>query len=371
MLAWAARRAQQSESEPAVLIISTKVLTSVMLSEPEPQESRAAKVPRAAELLASAQLVVMDEAHELRNASTQLFHAMQRLGSGVSGASGVSGVSGASGASGASAARRLALTGFPLQNNLEEYHTMLSWASPEALRTAKEFRDTFIEVIDAGHRAGASTSERRKAAHALFALQRAVEPIVHRRGRELLEVDLPPKTDTVLLLRMTPLQEELCRAFLALLDSGAPGGSTAAEAAPGPGPSAEAVPGPGPAMAMEGVLKRSLFRDMHILDLILNQPKRLEDVLRKAELGEALDAPEEVVAVVKLPQAARTVLFDVIKRVKREQVATGYGSSLWGLLPKQLIIERMLERARASADEKLVLFSASLGMLDDLQAKVR
>lgn len=55
--------------------------------------------------LLGATLVVADEAHELKNAKTLRCRAMQQLRS----------------------RRRLALTGYPLQNNLKEYYEMISW----------------------------------------------------------------------------------------------------------------------------------------------------------------------------------------------------------------------------------------------------
>lgn len=46
--------------------------------------------------------------------------------------------------------RRLALTGYPLQNNLEEYFAMISWAQPDLLGTQQQFRAEFATIIRKG-----------------------------------------------------------------------------------------------------------------------------------------------------------------------------------------------------------------------------
>lgn len=68
-----------------------------------------------------------DEAHVIRNDKTQVFRALVLL----------------------QTRRRLALTGYPLQNNLEEYARMLAWVKP-GLFTADDFRRKFSEPIRAG-----------------------------------------------------------------------------------------------------------------------------------------------------------------------------------------------------------------------------
>lgn len=58
-------------------------------------------------LLAGATFIVADEAHVMKNAETAKCRLMRQL----------------------SSRRRLALTGYPLQNNLEEYYQMIMWVS--------------------------------------------------------------------------------------------------------------------------------------------------------------------------------------------------------------------------------------------------
>lgn len=85
-----------------------------------------------------------------------------------------------------------------------------------------------------------------------------------RRGAELLERDLPAKLDAVILMRQTPLQQELYGKYLDVLDNE----RAAAEE--------EAY--------MSGGLKappRQLFRDVALLNELLNMPQRFESDMKR------------------------------------------------------------------------------------------
>lgn len=59
----------------------------------------------AKQLLEGATIVVADEAHQLKNQKSRVNKAMQQINTRC----------------------RLALTGYPLQNNMEEYYNMIYW----------------------------------------------------------------------------------------------------------------------------------------------------------------------------------------------------------------------------------------------------
>jgi uncharacterized membrane-anchored protein len=61
----------------------------------------------ARKLCGGAFIVVADEAHTIKNPRSRISQAMHMV----------------------STRRRLALTGYPLQNNLDEYYTMINWVS--------------------------------------------------------------------------------------------------------------------------------------------------------------------------------------------------------------------------------------------------
>ena len=67
------------------------------------------------------EIVVADEGHQIKNPATRKFAAVSSL----------------------STKRRIALTGYPLQNNLDEYYTMIRWCLPDALGDPSYFHSTF------------------------------------------------------------------------------------------------------------------------------------------------------------------------------------------------------------------------------------
>ena len=75
-----------------------------------------------------AAVVVADEGHQIKNPQTKRFAAVTSL----------------------KTKRRIALTGYPLQNNLDEYYTMVMWCMDDMLGDAAYFHDTFAKPIQEG-----------------------------------------------------------------------------------------------------------------------------------------------------------------------------------------------------------------------------
>ncbi len=75
-----------------------------------------------------AAVVVADEAHQIKNASTKRFAAVTSL----------------------KTKRRIALTGYPLQNNMDEYYTMIRWCMDDILGESAYFHETFAKPIQEG-----------------------------------------------------------------------------------------------------------------------------------------------------------------------------------------------------------------------------
>ena len=72
--------------------------------------------------------MVADEAHQIKNPTTKRFAAVNSLRT----------------------RRRIALTGYPLQNNLDEYYTMIRWCGDDVLGEVSYFHDTFAKPIQDG-----------------------------------------------------------------------------------------------------------------------------------------------------------------------------------------------------------------------------
>ena len=109
-------------------------------------------------------IVVIDEGHRIKNHRTQLFAAVNKV----------------------KTKWRVALTGTPLQNNLNECYTLLSWISPGLLGSQKEFQQCFCNDIDFDPESPMSKGR-------LFMLQEKIAKVVFRMNDQ--ETRLPTKRE--------------------------------------------------------------------------------------------------------------------------------------------------------------------------------
>ena len=122
---------------------------------------------------------------------------------------------------------RLVLTGTPIQNNLEELYTLVSFAAPGYLGlqlnnvsilhivtsftvgSIGEFNANFAVPIQRGCEPDASSYDREHGATASARLREVMSLVLLRRTqREVLTHLLPPRTDFVIYCRMTASQSE-------------------------------------------------------------------------------------------------------------------------------------------------------------------
>lgn len=167
-------------------------------------------------------LVVCDEGHMLKNESTALSKAMNRLRT----------------------KRRIVLTGTPLQNRLDEYHCMIQFVKPNLLGTKKEFTNRFANPIKNGQAADSTESDVRimkRRAHVLhkmlegfflfrlFVLRidlrlifiRAIDS-VQRFDYSVLTPFLPPKHEYVISVKMSDIQIKMYQHYLEHYAKGGP-----------------------------------------------------------------------------------------------------------------------------------------------------
>lgn len=119
-----------------------------------------------------ADLLIVDEAHLLKNTANLLYQAVEAHGT----------------------QRKLLLTGSPLQNHLMEYCSMIRLVQP-TLFDEDSFKKTYAKVIDKGALADASEEERAKGRTMICALTLLTEACVHRRSVAVLAHALPPMQD--------------------------------------------------------------------------------------------------------------------------------------------------------------------------------
>ena len=121
--------------------------------------------------------VVLDEGHKIKNDLSQVSKALQGLG----------------------AEYRLILTGTPLQNNLVELWALLRWLYPEVFveNTAELFKSSF------------NLSRGQVNTKVMDDARRLLELIMLRRMKNSPGVDLslPPKTEVLLFVPLTPMQK--------------------------------------------------------------------------------------------------------------------------------------------------------------------
>ena len=134
--------------------------------------------------------VILDEGHKIKNDLSQISQSLQGLG----------------------AEYRLILTGTPLQNNMVELWALLHWLYPEVFteRTAELFKSSFDLT-----RGKISTTVMDNA-------RRLLELIMLRRMKNSPGVDLnlPPKTDVLLFVPLTPMQRFWYTRLLTRADHG-------------------------------------------------------------------------------------------------------------------------------------------------------
>jgi superfamily II DNA or RNA helicase len=124
--------------------------------------------------------IVLDEAQTIKNSdsqATQTAHAMR-------------------------ARFRLALTGTPIENRLEELWSEMQFANPGLLGGLASFRRRFIEPMERGD----TTAYER--------LRRRIRPFVLRRMKTEVAPELPPKSEDVLWVELEPSERQVYDAIL-------------------------------------------------------------------------------------------------------------------------------------------------------------
>jgi superfamily II DNA or RNA helicase len=126
---------------------------------------------QAAELLGgrSWQMLVLDEAQAIKNAETKRAQAVQGLQAGF----------------------RLALTGTPVENYLDELWSLFNFVNPGVLGSREGFQKRFARPI-----------ERDKDPHARQALRALLRPFLLRRTKAAVLSELPPRTEQTLNVEM-------------------------------------------------------------------------------------------------------------------------------------------------------------------------
>ncbi|KAI3404330.2 RDH54 [Candida oxycetoniae] len=133
-------------------------------------------------------LLVCDEGHRLKNSSNKVLINLKKL----------------------NIPKKIILTGTPIQNYLEEFHTLISFINPSVLPDIKTFQRKFIlPITQARDKNCFNTEIKRKGEELSKELIRLTHKFILRRTQSLLENYLTSKTDILLFVPPTRLQLDL------------------------------------------------------------------------------------------------------------------------------------------------------------------
>eukprot|EP00039_Didymoeca_costata_P001301 m.51396 g.51396 ORF g.51396 m.51396 type:complete len:1317 (+) comp10732_c0_seq4:299-4249(+) len=137
-------------------------------------------------------IVVCDEGHRIKNKDASISKALKSIKS----------------------KRRVVLTGYPLQNNLEEYWCMVDFVRPQYLGSLGDFNNRFANPISNGRCVDSRPQDVKLMRERSFVLHNILEGFVQRRDESVLTAVLPYKYEFVIPVTMTSFQEYLYTEFL-------------------------------------------------------------------------------------------------------------------------------------------------------------
>ncbi|XP_059139437.1 DNA repair and recombination protein RAD54B-like [Physella acuta] len=129
-------------------------------------------------------LVICDEGHRLKNTATRTTALMMNL----------------------ACQRRVVLTGTPVQNDLQEFYTLVNFCNPGVLGTSASFSRVYEDTILASRQPNATPEQEELGAERSQELARLTQMFLLRRTQEMNQDFLPPKVELVLFCRPSPLQ---------------------------------------------------------------------------------------------------------------------------------------------------------------------
>jgi len=138
-------------------------------------------------LLTGPDIVIADEAHEIKNDKSLIGKLLAQVKTGS----------------------RIAMTGSPLSNHLEEYWAMMNWIHPNFLGSLRQFTSIYITPIKDGLYRESSRGERTVSQARLLKLKTVLNDKLLRRDLSVIEADLPKKTEFIVHVPLSPLQRQL------------------------------------------------------------------------------------------------------------------------------------------------------------------
>lgn len=137
-------------------------------------------------------LLLADEGHRLKNSTNNTYTSLMQI----------------------NCKRRVILTGTPIQNDLNEYFSLLNFCNPGYLGTKQQFHKEFEMPILKGRDGDASDKEKERGDKAQKDLLIKVNKFIIRRTNDLLSKYLPVKYEHVVFCSLSPFQLALYQWFM-------------------------------------------------------------------------------------------------------------------------------------------------------------
>eukprot|EP00045_Choanoeca_perplexa_P001869 m.22119 g.22119 ORF g.22119 m.22119 type:complete len:872 (+) comp11205_c0_seq1:96-2711(+) len=138
-------------------------------------------------------LLICDEAHRLKNPNSKTTKTLMSI----------------------PVARRVALTGTPVQNDLQEFFTLINFVNPGVLGSHATFKNIYEAPIMRSRQKDATPVEQALGEARSEELNKTIHLFVLRRTKDINERYLPPKTEMVLFCKPSDLQVRLYKQLLA------------------------------------------------------------------------------------------------------------------------------------------------------------
>jgi SNF2 family DNA or RNA helicase len=146
-------------------------------------------------LLNHPNIIIADEAHKMKNTDASISMVTSRFKS----------------------TRRIALTGSPLANNLDEYFAMIDWIAPGYLGTREQFRSKYAIPISEGLWNESDMNDRRLSLRRLHVLKKNLDPKISRADITAIAGELPSKTEFFITVPLTKMQIKAYNLYVASL----------------------------------------------------------------------------------------------------------------------------------------------------------
>ncbi|XP_062836241.1 DNA repair and recombination protein RAD54B isoform X2 [Anolis carolinensis] len=137
-------------------------------------------------------LVICDEGHRLKNSSIKTTNALVSL----------------------PCEKKIILTGTPVQNDLQEFYTLIEYVNPGILGSLSSYKKVFEEPIIRSREPSATKEEIELGEQRAAELTRLTGLFILRRTQEVINKFLPPKKESIVFCRPTVLQLDLYRRLL-------------------------------------------------------------------------------------------------------------------------------------------------------------